>query len=293
MRYHRPRARERSPTTTAPPASLRIIDRSTVRSPVGCREHLRANDDGGWRPTRRREHDHATSSTHDRNRPRASESHRSDRHRADVLERYRSGIRRHARHPERRVLRRRSVTWLKRRASTRRSPSARTSGSPVAPTAFPPTTGGTGSTTSSNSPASPRRATNLVQFPLLFASTAFVPERALPGWLRAVSSANPVTYGADATRTITLSGWEWGRHRPVARRARRARFTARRGGRVLPRSSVEFGRSVDGRRRRIGRFVVSSADSAGTLRRPLRNVERVRLNGQRVRPRLRRHGNVD
>lgn len=52
-------------------------------------------------------------------------------------------------------------------------------------------------------------ATNLVQFPLLFASTAFVPERALPGWLRAVSSANPVTYGVDATRTIMLSGWEW------------------------------------------------------------------------------------
>lgn len=53
-------------------------------------------------------------------------------------------------------------------------------------------------------------ATNLVQFPLLFASTAFVPVDALPGWLQAVSSVNPVTYGVDAARVIMLSGWEWG-----------------------------------------------------------------------------------
>ncbi|MCO8245326.1 ABC transporter permease [Haladaptatus sp. AB643] len=53
-------------------------------------------------------------------------------------------------------------------------------------------------------------ATNLIQFPLLFASTAFVPVDALPGWLQVVSSMNPVTYGIDAARAIMLSGWTWG-----------------------------------------------------------------------------------
>ncbi|WP_227377965.1 ABC transporter permease [Haladaptatus halobius] len=52
--------------------------------------------------------------------------------------------------------------------------------------------------------------TNLVQFPLLFASTAFVPVDALPGWLQTVSSVNPITYGVDAARVIMLSGWDWG-----------------------------------------------------------------------------------
>lgn len=51
--------------------------------------------------------------------------------------------------------------------------------------------------------------TNLVQFPLLFASTAFVPVDALPGWLQTVSSVNPITYGVDATRVIMLFGWDW------------------------------------------------------------------------------------
>lgn len=51
--------------------------------------------------------------------------------------------------------------------------------------------------------------TNLVQFPLLFASTAFVPVDALPGWLQTVSSVNPITYGVDAARVLMLSGWDW------------------------------------------------------------------------------------
>ena len=51
--------------------------------------------------------------------------------------------------------------------------------------------------------------TNLVQFPLLFASTAFVPVDALPSWLQLVSSVNPITYGVDAARAIMLTGWEW------------------------------------------------------------------------------------
>lgn len=52
-------------------------------------------------------------------------------------------------------------------------------------------------------------ATNLVQFPLLFASTAFVPVDALPGWLQVVSSVNPITYGVDAVRALMLTGWTW------------------------------------------------------------------------------------
>lgn len=52
--------------------------------------------------------------------------------------------------------------------------------------------------------------TNLVQLPLLFASTAFVPVDALPGWLQVVSAVNPITYGVNAARTIMLSGWDWG-----------------------------------------------------------------------------------
>lgn len=51
--------------------------------------------------------------------------------------------------------------------------------------------------------------TNLVQLPLLFASTAFVPVDALPGWLQIVSAGNPITYGVNAARTIMLSGWDW------------------------------------------------------------------------------------
>ncbi|QLG60257.1 ABC transporter permease [Halorarum salinum] len=52
-------------------------------------------------------------------------------------------------------------------------------------------------------------ATNFVQFPLPFASTAFVPIDALPGWLQVASSVNPVTYGVDAARAIMLTGWAW------------------------------------------------------------------------------------
>ncbi|HEU5025048.1 MAG TPA: ABC transporter permease, partial [Spirillospora sp.] len=44
----------------------------------------------------------------------------------------------------------------------------------------------------------------LATFPLIFASNAFVPAGALPGWLRAVAAANPATYGIRAARSIAL-----------------------------------------------------------------------------------------
>ena len=45
---------------------------------------------------------------------------------------------------------------------------------------------------------------NLLQFPLLFVSTAFLPLAVLPGWIQIVARFNPVTYGVDAARAIML-----------------------------------------------------------------------------------------
>jgi ABC-2 type transport system permease protein len=47
-------------------------------------------------------------------------------------------------------------------------------------------------------------AANLLQFPLLFLSSAFLPLAALPGWIRTIATLNPVTYGVDAARAIIL-----------------------------------------------------------------------------------------
>jgi ABC-2 type transport system permease protein len=47
-------------------------------------------------------------------------------------------------------------------------------------------------------------AANLLQFPLLFLSSAFLPLEALPGWIQTVAMLNPVTYGVDAARAIIL-----------------------------------------------------------------------------------------
>jgi ABC-2 type transport system permease protein len=45
---------------------------------------------------------------------------------------------------------------------------------------------------------------NLLQFPLLFVSSAFLPLDSLPEWIRTVATYNPVTYGVDAARAIIL-----------------------------------------------------------------------------------------
>jgi ABC-2 type transport system permease protein len=45
---------------------------------------------------------------------------------------------------------------------------------------------------------------NLLQFPLLFLSSAFLPLSALPGWIRAFARVNPVTYGVDAARSLMV-----------------------------------------------------------------------------------------
>ncbi|WP_017973221.1 ABC transporter permease [Actinopolyspora halophila] len=45
----------------------------------------------------------------------------------------------------------------------------------------------------------------LAMFPLMFASSAFVPLDALPGWLRIVARINPLTYAVDASRDLCLA----------------------------------------------------------------------------------------
>ena len=45
---------------------------------------------------------------------------------------------------------------------------------------------------------------NLLQFPLLFLSSAFLPLEALPGWIQTFARLNPVTYGVDAARSLVV-----------------------------------------------------------------------------------------
>ncbi|MDT7785089.1 MAG: type transport system permease protein [Pseudonocardiales bacterium] len=45
----------------------------------------------------------------------------------------------------------------------------------------------------------------LAMFPLMFASSAFVPVGGLPGWLQAVAKINPLTYAVDAARSLALA----------------------------------------------------------------------------------------
>ncbi|NSL43121.1 MULTISPECIES: ABC transporter permease [Streptomyces] len=44
----------------------------------------------------------------------------------------------------------------------------------------------------------------IVIFPLMFASSAYVPVADLPGWLAAVANVNPLTYAIDASRALAL-----------------------------------------------------------------------------------------
>ena len=45
---------------------------------------------------------------------------------------------------------------------------------------------------------------NLLQFPLLFLSSAFLPLSTLPTWIQAFARLNPVTYGVDAARSLMV-----------------------------------------------------------------------------------------
>lgn len=45
---------------------------------------------------------------------------------------------------------------------------------------------------------------NLLTFPLLFISPAFLPLSTLPGWIQTVAVINPITYGVDGIRALML-----------------------------------------------------------------------------------------
>jgi ABC-2 type transport system permease protein len=53
-------------------------------------------------------------------------------------------------------------------------------------------------------------ASNVLIFPLYFASTAFVPYDLLPSWLQTLNKVNPVSYLVDGMRALMLDGWQWG-----------------------------------------------------------------------------------
>ena len=47
---------------------------------------------------------------------------------------------------------------------------------------------------------------NLVNLPLLFASGALFPIAFMPNWLQTIARLNPITYSADLTRTLFITG---------------------------------------------------------------------------------------
>jgi ABC-2 type transport system permease protein len=51
---------------------------------------------------------------------------------------------------------------------------------------------------------------SLLLFPLMFASTAFVPEALMPDWLRVVNAWNPISYVIEAIRALMTTGYDWG-----------------------------------------------------------------------------------
>jgi ABC-2 type transport system permease protein len=50
---------------------------------------------------------------------------------------------------------------------------------------------------------------SLLLFPLMFASTAFVPEELMPEWLQFVNQINPITYVIEAIRALMVTGFVW------------------------------------------------------------------------------------
>ena len=51
---------------------------------------------------------------------------------------------------------------------------------------------------------------SLLLFPVMFMSTAFVPQALMPGWMQVVNDWNPVTYLIEGMRTLMVTGYDWG-----------------------------------------------------------------------------------
>lgn len=49
----------------------------------------------------------------------------------------------------------------------------------------------------------------LIVLPLLFTSSALLPTSFLPGWMQTVSKYNPVSYAANAVRSLMTTGFDW------------------------------------------------------------------------------------
>lgn len=50
---------------------------------------------------------------------------------------------------------------------------------------------------------------SLLLFPLMFASTAFVPEEMMPDWMQVVNQWNPISYVIEAIRALMVTGYDW------------------------------------------------------------------------------------
>jgi ABC-2 type transport system permease protein len=50
---------------------------------------------------------------------------------------------------------------------------------------------------------------SLLLFPLVFASTAFVPEELMPEWMQTVNQWNPISYVIEAIRSLMVDGFDW------------------------------------------------------------------------------------
>jgi ABC-2 type transport system permease protein len=50
---------------------------------------------------------------------------------------------------------------------------------------------------------------SLLLFPLVFASTAFVPEELMPEWMQVVNQWNPISYVIEAIRALMVTGFDW------------------------------------------------------------------------------------
>ena len=50
---------------------------------------------------------------------------------------------------------------------------------------------------------------SFVLFPVIFMSTAFVPEELMPGWMQAVNDWNPISFVIEAIRELMVTGYDW------------------------------------------------------------------------------------
>ncbi|MGD6851234.1 MAG: ABC transporter permease [Candidatus Bathyarchaeia archaeon] len=48
-----------------------------------------------------------------------------------------------------------------------------------------------------------------ITFPLLFLSTALVPQSFQPDWIKTISAFNPISYAVNACRVLMINGYDW------------------------------------------------------------------------------------